>query len=175
MAQFEFEFTFSDYIHSQKLHATRSLWSLSTYLLFIIIFPVLGAIGALLGMLMLHAGDRKNSLIEFVCSLVLLLFPLLIRLNWWYCYTRTRSDSGHRNFVFTDDFIRTETEYSRGEVDWPAIRSFKENAKVLLLYIAPAKFFVIPKRACSREQLDELQSLIVRHKTPAKGLRSLTP
>jgi hypothetical protein len=55
--------------------------------------------------------------------------------------------------------IRVQAARMRSEVQWQAVRSFSENEKVFLLYLAPAKFMAIPKRICSEQEISELRSL----------------
>ncbi|HEY3707253.1 MAG TPA: YcxB family protein [Terracidiphilus sp.] len=118
-------------------------------------------------MAMRQSGFYTGSAIEFIGSLFLLSFPIPVRLHWRYCYRRTRSNDGEWNLDFSDDLIRTRTTNSRGEIEWSAIQSFAENKNMFLLYLAPAKFFPIPKRACTPEEINELRALFQRQVTPA--------
>jgi hypothetical protein len=51
-------------------------------------------------------------------------------------------------------------------MDWGAVKSFRENEKILLLYTAPALFVPIPKHVCTEEQVTELRSLLLRKVKP---------
>lgn len=153
MAQVQFRFDFSDYVHARKLH--RRGWEGLDLLL-----PICGAITLAAGFAILRSHSFDGAgLLEFVFSAILITFPLLARLSWRYSYRRTRSEDCERKFEFTEDLIRTQTANSRGEIEWSAIRSFAEDKNMFLLYLAPAKFFPIPKRACTAGQIDELRAL----------------
>jgi hypothetical protein len=66
--------------------------------------------------------------------------------------------------------IRTLGAHSKSEIEWAAIQFFSENKKVFLLYLAPGKFIVIPKRVCSVEQVSELHSLLLTKTNPESAL-----
>jgi YcxB-like protein len=154
--QLQFRFELSDYVHAQRLHRQTS------QVLFDFLLPACGAIIFVAGMAMHRTGSYTGAAIEFIGGLFLLSFPILVRLNWRYCYRRTRPNDAEWNFEFSDDLIRTRTTNSRGEIEWSAIRSFAEDKNMFLLYLAPAKFFPIPKRACTPEEINELRELFQR-------------
>jgi hypothetical protein len=52
-------------------------------------------------------------------------------------------------------------------MDWKAVKTFLENKKIFMLYLAPAKFIVIPKRVCTEAQIGELRMLLLRQVKPA--------
>ena len=89
----------------------------------------------------------------------MLCYPLFMRLRWKRCYVRTRSEEGECTVDFDDAMIRTAAANTRSEIQWQAVRSFSESQKVFLLYLAPAKFIVIPKRICAEKLADELRLL----------------
>ena len=69
-------------------------------------------------------------------------------------------------FEFDDTGIRSTTQGTRGEIEWSAIRAVREDEKLLLIYLAPAKMFMIPKRVCTPGQLEELRQLCKSRITP---------
>jgi hypothetical protein len=82
------------------------------------------------------------------------------------CYKRTRSDNSECKLTFGEEHIGIEGLHTRGEMDWGAVKSFRENEKILLLYTAPALFVPIPKHVCTEEQVTELRSLLLRKVMP---------
>ncbi|UWZ83506.1 YcxB family protein [Occallatibacter riparius] len=156
MPQLQFHFELSDYVQAQRLHRQTSR------ALFDFLLPACGAIFFAVGMAMRRTGSYTTAGIEFTASLLFLSFPVLVRLNWRYCYRRTRSNDGEWNLEISDDLIRTHTNNSKSEVHWSAIRSFAEDQNMFLLYLAPAKFLPIPKRACTAAQIDELRVLFTQ-------------
>jgi len=69
-------------------------------------------------------------------------------------------------FEFDETSIRSTTQGTRGEIEWSAIRALREDEKLLLIYLAPAKMFMIPKRVCTPAQIEELRQLCQSRTTP---------
>jgi len=78
------------------------------------------------------------------------------------CYKRTRSDSGACKVTLEHERIQFEGSASKGELAWRAVKQLRENDAVFLLYTAPAKFMVLPKRACTAAQIEEFKALFDR-------------
>lgn len=156
----QYELTFDDYRAAQRLHALRSFWSRLVRILTLYIYPVAGFIILLLGLSLFREGASVHTL--FICGIVLVCCPLYLRIQLRRCYKRTRSGNGSCQLTFDEETIRVEGQYSKGEMDWKAIHSFREDAKVFLLYLAPAKFIAIPKRVCSEEQITELKGFFLQ-------------
>ncbi|HKF49160.1 MAG TPA: YcxB family protein [Terracidiphilus sp.] len=170
MISIQFEFTVQDYLNAQKLHLKQSLIQWLAYWGFIrVAAPILGAIGVVFGCMMLRGGFDPWISATWGASLVLLFLPLLYRWNLKRCYRKTRFNDGQCSFAFDENLIRTQTSNSRGEVEWPAIRFFSEDNNLFLLYVAQAKFFPIPKRACNEEQVNELRALFQARIRPASS------
>jgi hypothetical protein len=66
---------------------------------------------------------------------------------------------GSRVIDFDQNSIRANEANVKSEVEWAAIQSIKEDKNIMMLYLAPAKFVMIPKRARFEEQYSELQEL----------------
>lgn len=150
--QLDYTLTFNDYLHAQWLHGDRRWRNGFVQVMNTRILPGFGLLLIVLGL----AASRNWVVVGL--GLLLMSYPLLLRLYFRYCYRATRSE-GECKIEFNQDLIRTSTTNTKGEVQWAAIRSFSEDKKIFLLYIAPAKFFVIPKRVCSEEQINELRCL----------------
>jgi hypothetical protein len=58
--------------------------------------------------------------------------------------------------------IHVKMENVSSDFNWKAVQFFREDPKLIMLYLAPAKFVALPKRACTPEQIAELQSLLAR-------------
>jgi hypothetical protein len=63
---------------------------------------------------------------------------------------------------FNEDLIHVEGTNSSGDMKWAAVKRFSENGKVFLVYLAPSKFMVLPKRVFQPGQADELRALLQR-------------
>lgn len=156
----QFTATFSDYLNAQRLHGKRNWWARIVHIANRRVLPAFGVLSMIAGVAIAKKGDSRMSfLLVTGCGLFLMSYPLIARLYLGYCYRMTRAGTGECEFDFNSDSIQTRTTNTKGEVEWAAIRSFSEDEKSFLLYIAPAKFFVIPKRVCSEDQINELRSL----------------
>ena len=159
--QIQYELTFQDFLAAQKLHARRSLFRFLCLIVCLYIWPLLGLAGLALSFTIIKRplNPTFDDTVIFGGSVVLILIPIFILWQWRTFYTRTRVDSGDITFDFEPELIRTKTKHSKGEVEWALIKRMAENKKLFLLYIAQAKFFIIPKRVCSAGQIEELRAL----------------
>jgi hypothetical protein len=159
-----FKLTFEDYLGAQQLHAKRGLWPrilsfVTNWLYLLLGFSFLG-----LAFLEWRGHATGGSVVSSVFVGVILV-GCRFHVRWKYrrCYQRTRAGSGNCSLFFGEDnFLAEKHDYSKGEYNWSAVKSWRENAKVVLLYLAPALFIAIPKRAISEPQLQELRSLLDR-------------
>ena len=151
----QFQFTFSDFVHAQKLHR-RPERDLD------VVVPMCGAIVLAAGMAILRMGStnfRIGTFIMFAGGMLLLLYPLLVRVSWRYGYRRVASRGQAWTLEFTENLIGSQTTYAKSELEWSAVGSFKEDEDIFLLYLVTAGFFMVPKRACTSEQIEELRTL----------------
>ena len=159
--QIQYELTFQDFRAAQSLHAKRSAFPYFAHVACFLLYPFLGILGLLFTFT--TAKWRHDHMFKDVLllggSAILILLPVYMLWIWRRLYRRTRSGSGNCNLNFGPDLIRTQAEHSRSEVEWPAIKRFTEDEKLFLLYLAPARFLVIPKRVCSAEHIEELRAL----------------
>ena len=158
--QIQFQLSLDDYLAAQHLHATRSSWPLFKYLLMYYIFPILGLIFLFIDLQ--HFEDKASSHYHsatILYGLFLICIPLIMRMHLKNCYKRTRTDNNECKFTFEKERIEIEGQYINGSMDWRAVKSYRENDKVFILYSAPARFSIIPKRACTEEQIGELRTM----------------
>jgi len=159
--QIQFELSFADFLAAQYLHATRNFIRRLLRIINFYIFPLFGV--CMLCLAISIWSDRSPALVMCVCSFVLIGYPAYYRIKMFQCYKRTRSGDGACGLTIEESGIRMASANSKSEMSWPAFRSFRENDTIYLLYTAPGKFLVIPKRACSPEQVEEIRSLVTRH------------
>lgn len=156
----EFKLTFEDYLDVSRLHAKSSLWWRINWIGGQFIAPVLGVIFIAFGLWTLTWGMTSFFFwILMACGLFLAAKPLYRRFWFKRCFRRTQAGSGDCSIDFDETLIRIREQGARGEVEWSALRSFAENEKLFLLYLAPARFIQIPKRVCTADQADELRNL----------------
>jgi hypothetical protein len=158
----QFTFTFRDYVDAQLLHARRGLWPRLNLALAYTLIPLIGIVGLLTSYLMVTTKSWGFLAFELPLGVFLLCYPLYLHLRWKRCYLRTRTGEGDHEIDFDEAMIRVTAATMRSEIQWQGVRSFSENQKIFLLYLAPAKFLPIPKRICSPQQTEELRSLFTR-------------
>jgi hypothetical protein len=166
----EYTSTFSDYLSAQRLHAKRSAWSRFNDLGVRVLSPVLGTVILLLALLISGPGVSWTGPFVFMiaCAVILLIYPLNYRYRLKSCYERTRIADGARRFDFHQETIQTQEGHTRSELDWSAVQLIRENKEVMMLYVAPAKFLLIPKRASFSHQIDEVRQLCLSKAIPIK-------
>jgi hypothetical protein len=159
-----FTFTFEDYFKGQLLYAKSGWWTRMNYFLARIGAPILGAV-ILAGnfWLMRFAEPGPFMIINLSFGLFFTLYPLYFRFKLKRCYLRTRTGSGERTLDFNNEVIKTEEANAKSELNWAVVRSFSEDKDTFLLYLAPAKMVMIPKRICSESQLTELRDMLQRN------------
>jgi hypothetical protein len=161
--QIQFQFSLDDYLAAQYLHATRSPWPQFTYALTHYIYPILGLFFLILSIPLMRSNIADHSgLTVIICGIILVSCPIYLHIRLKRSYKRTVSDNGECKATFDEVRIKIKGQYSSAEMDWRAIKSFRENKKVFLLYLAPGKFLVIPKRVCTEEQIGELRTIFLQ-------------
>jgi hypothetical protein len=165
----QFELSLADFLAAQRLHSKRSLWSRFVYILTRWIYPTLGVCFLLMEPIVVRDATHQFLVVPFICGLILVLCPVYLHLQMRRCYNRTRSDPGQCAVGFDEDSLQVSGVNSKSELNWKAIHTFRENRKVFLLYLAPARFIAIPKRVFSEEQIEELRSLLLRKIPSATG------
>ena len=156
----EFTLTLRDYFEGQLLHARRSWWPRLNMFMYRFGFPAWGALLMIAGfVLAATAAPPLPVVIVFAGGLILLSYPIYLRYRLKYIFRQTRSGDGRMTFEFDESGIRSSTEGTRGEVEWSAIQTVREDQTLILIYLAPAKMFMIPKRVCSSQEVENLHQL----------------
>ena len=159
--QIQFKLSFDDYRAAQHLHATHSIWPLFKYILVYYIYPIVGLFFLIAGIPLF--GDRASN--HYVptliaCGIILVCTPLFMQIHVRNCYKRSRIDNGESKLTIGEEYIGIVGQTTNSEISWKAVKSFRENKKVFMLYLAPAKFIAIPKRVCTDEQISELRTIL---------------
>lgn len=156
-----YSLTFPDYKAAQALHAKRSEIRYLAHCLARYVYPIFGVLILVYEFTPHHLGESpQTKLIGTLFGLVLLCFPIYMYWVTRRSYIRTRSTTEDCSVEFGQEMIRTQGPHTRSELEWTAIQSSFEDRKLFLLYLAPARFVVIPKRVCTAEQVDELRMLL---------------
>jgi hypothetical protein len=162
--QLQFNFTFEDYMNGQLLAATRSWWPRLNLFFAKWVIPAIGILNIILAFMIAGNGISWVVFGGMLClGTYLTLYRFSYRLRLKRCYARTLIGSGLRKFDFTDEMITLEESNAKSEVQWAAVRSYLENKSIFLVFLAPAKMIMVPKRICTESQLSELRELCRRN------------
>jgi YcxB-like protein len=163
----QFTLTFEDYLNAQRLHARKNWWLCLNYFAARYVLPVLGVLLILLGFLIFgHAVPSMLSTINFGLGVFFVLYPWYYRARLKRCYLRTRTGKGETSVELGDETIRVMAENVSSDINWKAVQSCREDKNVFLLYLAPAKFIVLPKREFSPDKIVEARSLLTQRAQP---------
>jgi YcxB-like protein len=157
--QINFQLSFEDYLASMSLHSTRGTWSRINYMLNLYFAPVVGLFAFALAW-MLKRGASSYDFILILCGLFMFVYPIYLRWKLRSCYRRTRTGTGDCTLTLDSQRVLIDAGNVKSEMEWSAIRAVRENERLFMLYLAPAKFVAIPKRACSVEQIDEIRTML---------------
>jgi len=157
----EYTSTFKDYLHAQRAHAKRNAWSRINDVAIRKLAPIWGGVILILALLSYSPGAWRAGYFQVMigCAVILVLYPLYIRYRLNRCYKRTRIGDGSRVIDLDEHLIKVQEGATRSELEWSAIQFIREDKNVLMLYLAPAKFLLVPKRCCPAQTLDEVKRL----------------
>jgi hypothetical protein len=96
-----------------------------------------------------------------VVLFAIFLFPLFLWLQ--PIFTSRRIVARPVEWTFLEEGVEVRTPVSSSHLRWDAFVKFREDRKVLLLYIQKGQAQFIAKRVLSAEQLVELQEIVSRH------------
>ena len=160
--QIAYTLTFQEFLEGQRVHENRCTKTRVLRFLNWWFFPLLGLV-LVLGSIMLwrEGSPWVTVIVVFVYGLFLVCYRLLLVGRAKNKYVNTRRGNGSVLLDISEDQIVVEwPEFGKSVANWSAIKKFREDEKVLLLYVAPAIFFTVPKRAMSPEQVSELLFLL---------------
>jgi hypothetical protein len=149
-----------DYLEAQSAHARKSrIFPFLMALTFVLI-----AIGLLQSVTMgLSQGAPALGIGVFWLACGVVFRPMWFR----------RDFRRHPNFavaqvvVISEDGLETKCEIGASDTKWSAYSKFRETRNLFMLYMGARLFRVIPKRALSAAQVDELRALL-RNKLRSK-------
>ena len=162
--QLAYTLTFADYLEAQRVHASRSTRAQVFRFLNWWFFPVLGLVLVVVSLVLWREGSPLITVsLVLLYGLFLISYRYLLQERVRKVYRETRRGAGATLLDIDDDhFICEWLDFAKISVVWPVVKKFRESEKVLLIYVAPALFFIVPKRALSPEQYGQLIFLLNR-------------
>jgi hypothetical protein len=71
-------------------------------------------------------------------------------------------------WVFDDETLRVKTRFTDSAFPWDALRGWREDKHVLLVYLADQLFHSVPKDQVEATQIDALRSALQSHGVPRR-------
>jgi len=165
--QADFTLSFDDYLAAQRLHNTRSWGPRTWQVLSRTLVPALGVVFIALGLLMIGPKVSWFAVCYVIgAGIFSLFYPLYMRFRYKRLYRRSLTNGGNCAVKFDFDGIQTAGSNSKSEIGWKAITHFRENNQIFLLYLAPARFLSLPKRACTAAQIEDVRALFAQCISP---------
>ncbi len=162
--------TQKDFIDAQRTHAWRR-YSPAMARLQRALEPFVGVFLILFAVHLARTNaNRGIVLLEFVLGLYVLLASRVLGPFLYRRAYRQRHSTGPdvTALQFEHDAIYMDSPgHSSGRLEWPAILGTIESETTLLLYLAPARFLIIPRRFLEGSQLQDLSNLLREKNVPA--------
>jgi len=151
--EIQFECNYADYRETMQFSLKRTV---GYYVLL-----VLGIGSVLIGSLVAYRADLKSGLVLQLLGLFWLSWPVIIRPLWLRRdYQKNPNFSVSQVVRVNDEGLHTVSDISDGAAKWSAFTRFDETENLFMLRMGARLFRVIPKRALSTAQVDELRELL---------------
>jgi len=156
-----YEFTQSDYIAAQRMHAWRR-YKPETAEFFMRWNPLVGIVLFSLGIFFfVQHFDHWAAWVECLIGTYFMFVGALNKTILARRYRRTRIGTGPLTLRFEDDAIYSDCEgSSSSRIEYSAIKSLRPTTHNIVIYLAPAVFLAIPRRVLSEGQQSDLVGLI---------------
>jgi hypothetical protein len=167
--QVTYELTQKDFLDSFIAHRNRSAlrkWSLRLVVGIVFVF-------AAVGLLALVVRPNPQSLLNFGPALALaagwtILFWATPRLAARKQFTKQPGAQGQKTLLLDPLGLHWRWNGGSADVEWKHFIRILEGQSQFLLYLSPACFNIVPKRAFTAEQLSEFRALLAQNLTDGK-------
>lgn len=173
--QLEFHYTADDYADAATLHARSAPWTqkVMRWVLVIALLPI-----------MLYLTGPRNiplsaSLAGVAVALLIGFFSETVATGWLTRRFYKRQFSGMEALQmvsggeFDDTGFSLLTSLGQGKLKWHGLVRWVEDKNSILLLPHSRLFYMLPKRAFSVEQLDQIRHWLLESVGPAGQVRSL--
>ena len=166
------QFQWTDYLNAQLLHLRPNKFGrIMYYVLFIIM--ILGVVSGFYFLYLFITGDYHTELGSILRIFIIpVLFPLvwllfrhvLLPYQTRKIFAQQKDLQPPFEMEFTDDNLVLSYEFGNAIRPWKHFIKWKENEKLLLLYLSDMMFVMIPKRFLTDpQQLEMIKSYIVKN------------
>ena len=126
----------AQFLSAQNLHFCRGPFGLISAGFSYFVAPILGFLLILI-IPFWRDGFRSSTISQLLAPLFIGLLPLWLYLYWRYRFKASRVSNDPCVIDFEEDRICSEMPgFSKGVVEWAAIKKYREGGKVLLIYIS---------------------------------------
>ena len=159
--QIEYELTQKDFTESYTVHRNRkglTKWARRLFTWIVALF----AIFILFGFAVKPSLEMARGLLPFF-GLIVLWLGILWALPWWLMRRQFLSQPGAhgpRTAALDDSGTHWRWNGGSSDVEWRNYIRSLEGKHQILFYTSPACFNILPKRALTAEQLNELRGLL---------------
>ena len=152
-----YEFTESDYVEAQRVHAWRK-YSSRTASFFMSAAPVVGAVLLAIGLWLFYSHwGSWSAWTESILGLYFILSTPITKALLRRRYTRTRIGGNQITLRFEDDALYSECAgTSSSRFEYTTFKSVRETKWNVMIYLAPAVFIAVPRRVLAGDQESEL-------------------
>jgi hypothetical protein len=153
-----YELTTDEYIDAQRSHQWRK-YKNSTAEFWTRFQPIAGVLLLLFGLFLLF---EKHPLVwaawtEILLGVYCILATPQTKIFLTRRFKRTRIHSGPQTLRFEEDAIYCEaTHTAASRIEYSTIRSLLPAKRLIIIYLAPAVFMVIPRHLMTEERQNEL-------------------
>jgi len=155
-----YELTQKDFYESLVAHGSRS--ALRRWIRRIVLFT-LGGLVVLVLVAPPYAG--KFSTLAFLFLIAALLVVCRWPLLWWAARNQyLKQPAAHGSKTMSADAAGVRWQWNGGSSDaqWTNYIRYLESKRQFLLYLSPAFFIIVPKRAFAPEQVSEFRALLAQ-------------
>jgi hypothetical protein len=157
-----YKLTAAEFVSAQNLHFCRGPFGLISAGFSYFVAPIIGILLILI-IPFGREGIRSSTISGLFAPLFIGLLPLWLYLYWRYRFKASRVSNSPCVIDFEEDRINSEMPgFSKGIVEWAAIKKYREGGKVLLIYVSRTSFFIIPRHACDDGEYSAIKELLDR-------------
>ena len=165
-----YELTQQDFYDSLIAHRNRSTFRKWTFRLMVFFIFLVVASGLFTLILRPHNAATRADLLPMFIVAPLWGFVLWggPRLSARSQYRKQPSAQGTRTLTTDPTGVHWRWSGGTSDVEWKSYMRYVESKSQFLLYLSPATFNMVPKRALTPEQLSEFRTVLAQNISPGR-------